>query len=140
MPRIDFYVLSDRVRNGRLLLACRLAEKAYGLGHKVYIHADTREQAEQLDELLWTFREGSFVPHAVCPVPEDDLSPVLIGWEAQTPGRVTEVLINLSHEAPEFFERFERLAELVDQDTLQNSRKRFRLYREMGYSPQSHRL
>lgn len=142
MPRIDFYVLSDQSRNGRLLLACRLAEKAYGLGHKIYIHAGSREQAQQLDDLLWTFREGSFVPHAVCPVREDDISPVLIGWETGAPARVTEVLINLSPEVPEFFEHFERLAELVDQneDTLQSSRKRFRFYREKGYSPQSHRL
>lgn len=142
MPRVDFYVLGGQRPNGRLLLACRLAEKAYDLGHKVYVHAAGREQAMQLDELLWTFRDGSFVPHALAPVAENDLSPVRIGWAEQAPPPPAAVLINLGHEVPAFFNRFERVAELVDQDpeTLRRSRERFRFYRMKGCSPDSHKL
>lgn len=141
MPRIDFYLLPDHSPNGRSLLACRLAEKAYGLGHRVYIHAESAEQARALDDLLWTFRQGSFVPHALYPVPDTEPPPVLIGWEEQ-PDIAAEVLINLTHQAPAFFERFERVAELADQDeqTLINSRERFRFYRDQGYPPQLHKL
>ncbi len=39
MPRVDFYVLPDHKDNGRALLACRLADKAYSLGHTVYLLA-----------------------------------------------------------------------------------------------------
>ena len=141
MPRIDFYVLSSRTPDGRLLLACRLVEKAYGLGHKVYIYTDSAEQARYLDDLLWTFRQGSFVPHTLYPPPEGDSSPVLIGW-GEAPETQAEVLINLTHEVPAFFERFQRVAELVDQNpqTLAKSRERFRFYRDKGYEPASHKL
>lgn len=141
MPQIDFYVLSSREPEGRALLACRLAEKAYRLGHTVYIHADSAEQSQRLDELLWTFRQGSFVPHALCPSPPEDRSPVLIGWrDDQAPAAA--VLINLAPQVPSCFERFQRVAELVDQSpsTLLESRERFRCYRERGYAPVSHKL
>ena len=38
VPRIDFYVLSDRQDNSRALLACRLADKAYSLGHTCLLY------------------------------------------------------------------------------------------------------
>src|SRR3569832_2056639 len=63
MTRVDFYILPDASTDGRERLACRLADKAYRLGHEVYIHARDRQHAARLDELLWTFRAGSFVPH-----------------------------------------------------------------------------
>lgn len=140
MPRVDFYILPDRAAESRPRLACRLAEKAYQLGHTVYIHAASAEQARYLDDLLWTFRQGSFVPHALYPAPPDDTSPVLIGWAEEAPAAA--VLINLTQDIPAFFERFQRVAELVDQtpETLAQSRERFRLYRERGCSPQSHKL
>jgi DNA polymerase-3 subunit chi len=140
LPRIDFYILPDRTVNGRLFLACRLAEKAYGLGHTLYIHAESAEQARVLDDLLWTFRAGSFIPHDLCPV-TGEAPPVVIGW-GEDPDVAAEVLINLADKVPAFFERFARVAELVDQDpqTLAHCRQRFRFYRERGYTPGSHRL
>ena len=165
MPRIDFYVISGQAANGRSLLACRLAEKAYSLGHRVYIHTASAEQARYMDDLLWTFRQSSFIPHALYPPDETDLSPVLIGW-SETSDAVAEdlkkrllptgskssdhpedsapatVLINLTHEIPPSFEQFERVVELVDQnpETLRKSRERFRFFREQGYTPESHQL
>ena len=141
LPRIDFYVLADQAHNARLLFACRLAEKAYGLGHKVYLHTESGEQAQQLDDLLWSFRQGSFVPHALYPASPEDDSPVLIGW-TETPTIEADILINITQTVPAFFERFQRVAELVNQhpDTLAKSRERFRIYRNKGYSPISHRV
>jgi DNA polymerase-3 subunit chi len=141
LPRIDFYVLSDQVLNGRLLLACRLAEKAYRLRHKVYLHTESGEQARQLDDLLWSFRQNSFVPHALYPPSPEDRPPVLIGW-TETPTIAADILINITHTVPAFFEHFQRIAELVDQQpvTLAKSRERFRIYRNKGYSPLSHNV
>jgi DNA polymerase III subunit chi len=52
------------------------------------------------------------------------------------------VLINLGAEVPQFFGRFERVAELVDQrpELLAQSRERFRFYRERGYELNTHQL
>ena len=40
-----------------------LPRKRISLKNSVHIHAASRADAERLDELLWTFRDGSFVPH-----------------------------------------------------------------------------
>jgi len=141
MPRVDFYILPDQTPDGRLLLACRLAEKAYTLGHRVYIHAESKAQGQRLDDLLWTFRQGSFVPHALYPDAGSEPPPVLIGWETE-PALPVPVLINLTPAVPAFFERCERVAELVDQtpEILTRSRERFRFYRQQGCPLESHKL
>lgn len=141
MPRIDFYVLPDRREHGRALLACRLADKAYRLGHTVYLLAASDAQAAALDDLLWTFRQDSFVPHERYPLAGEDSSPVLVG--ATAPVAVdARVLINFTDALPEGFERFERVVELVDgnPEVLAKSRERFRQYRERGCELETHKL
>ena len=132
-PRIDFYVLPDQQENGRALLACRVADKAYSLGHTVYLFTASEAQAAALDDLLWTFRQDSFIPH--------ERYPLVIGTAA--PAEVNaQVLINFTLALPDGFERFERVVELVDQqpEVLAKSRERFKQYRERGCAPESHRL
>ena len=140
-PRIDFYVLPDHQDQSRALLACRLADKAYGLGHTVYILTASEAQAAALDDLLWTFRQDSFIPHERYPLVGTEGSPVLIG-SASPAEVVAQVLINFTLTLPDGFERFERIVELVDQqpEVLAASRERFKQYRERGYAPESHRL
>ncbi|NMQ18097.1 DNA polymerase III subunit chi [Candidatus Competibacter phosphatis] len=141
VPRIDFYVLPDQKENGRALLACRLADKAYGLGHTVYLFTASEARAAALDDLLWTFRQDSFVPHERYPLMGEEGSPVLVGTAA--PATVeAQVLINLADALPEGFERYDRVVELVDQhpEVLAQSRERFRQYREQGCAPETHKL
>jgi DNA polymerase-3 subunit chi len=163
LPRIDFYVLPGQSPSARELLACRLAEKAYQLGHRVYIHVTSAEQAQRLDDLLWTFRQGSFVPHCLGPITGCEVPPVIIGWQGTaTLSAIADgyppdskqadlnpfgtsapvMLINLAQDIPEAFQSFERVAELVDQDphNLEKSRERFRYYRDCGYQPKSHKV
>ena len=72
--RIDFYLLQDVADNeekasqSKYALACRLIEKAYLRGHKVFVFCNNRQEAETLDELLWTFKEDSFIPHNLSPM------------------------------------------------------------------------
>jgi DNA polymerase-3 subunit chi len=141
VPRIDFYVLPDQRDNGRALLACRLADKAYNLGHTVYLLVASEAQAAALDDLLWTFRQDSFIPHERYPLAGEESSPVLVG--AVLPAEFdAQVLINFTDRLPEGFERFERVVELVDShpEVLAKSRERFRQYRERGLTPETHKL
>lgn len=141
MTRVDFYVLGDSDPTGPELLACRLTEKIYKLGHQVYVHTQSDQQSQRVDALLWTFRAGSFVPHARQGenVPGD--APVLIG-HGHEPESHTDVLVNLTAEVPGFFSRFERVAELVgtDPEHRAQAREKFRFYRDRGYELQTHNL
>lgn len=141
-PRVDFYVLPGDAPAARDQLGCRLAEKACKMGHQVYLHADSEAHARRLDELLWTFRAGSFLPHALL---GDDPQPppqVLIGNAGGAAPPARDVLINLAADMPDFFDRFGRVAEIVDQseDVKRAGRERFRRYREHGCQPETHKL
>lgn len=141
MTRVDFYILEDSQGQARQRLACRLAEKAYALEHTIYIHTDDRQQAEQLDQLLWTFRDGSFIPHSL---QDDKVTPqaaIVIGHDGG-PEDHNQVLINLSQAVPPFFSCFERVAEVItgDEQARQAGRERFRFYRDRGYKINTHNL
>lgn len=138
---VDFYIAPEYGRAVRLGLACRLVEKAYKLGHNVYVHADSAAQAEEFDDLLWTFKQNSFVPHGLHSAQENSTNPVLIGWQDQ-PADHHDVLLNLASEVPPFFTDYARVLEVVDQtaETLAQSRVRFRQYREQDTEPKVNRL
>ena len=63
MARVDFYLLRQSGVRIALCLRLQLAEKAYRLENTVQIHTATVRMRERIDDLLWTFRDGSFVPH-----------------------------------------------------------------------------
>ena len=142
MSRVDFYVLARAGEQARHAFACRLAEKAYRLDNTVHIHANSRADAQRLDELLWTFRDGSFVPHHLLGSDRSGLpSPITIGYEklhAEKP----DLLINLCDQVPEFAEGFARIAELVtsDDDCKTKSRRRFVHYRDNGHTLDTHNV
>jgi DNA polymerase-3 subunit chi len=143
MTRIDFYVLQAGSERHREVFACRLAEKAYGRGMGIYLHTSGPAATARLDELLWTFRDGSFLPHlsvddAAAADPEGE-TPVLVGHGAE-PGPQHELLINLADDVPLFFSRFDRVAEIVTGDAADAARDRFRFYRDRGYELNTHKL
>ena len=142
MARVDFYVLNQAGPQSRHSFACRLAEKAYRLEHTVHIHAGTRTDADRIDELLWTFRDGSFVPHHRLGNAAGEMdSPITIGCETDAI-EPRDLLINLCDEIPEFAEAFPRVAELVtsDAECKQLGRKRFAEYRDKGHTLESHNV
>jgi DNA polymerase-3 subunit chi len=142
MARVDFYLLAAAGEPSRQLFACRLAEKAYRMQHTVHIYTADRQRARQLDELLWTFRDGSFVPHEMLGSdPQSTGAPVTIGIDADNV-RPGDLLINLTDELPELIDSFPRVAEIVtsDEDCRQKSRKRFASYRTQGHTLQTHEL
>lgn len=145
MTRVDFYVVADNAEKSRWNVACRLAEKAYGLGQTLHIHTADKHQATQLDSLLWTYRDGSFVPHAVVgdPIYSTHASsvPIVIG-AGEEPAPTTEILLNLCDEVPSFFSRMDRVLEIVggDEQTRSAARVRFKFYRDRGYDLNSYNL
>ncbi len=142
MARVDFYVLAASDERARLTFACRLAEKAYRLDNRVHIHTRDSATAGELDALLWTFRDGSFVPHHVLdPTDGDRVSPVTIGCTSAV-GEPRDLLINLCDEIPEIAEFFPRVAELVTSEDAcrQAGRIRFAAYRDRGHSLETHKV
>ena len=141
MTRVDFYLLPAAEENGKALAACRLANKAYRLKHRVFIFTDGADASASVDRLLWTFHPGSFVPHRVQGDPADADFSVLIGHD-EPPEEFHDVLISLAKDVPDFFDRFARIAEIVSADETERAgaRERFRRYRDRGIDVQTHNL
>jgi DNA polymerase-3 subunit chi len=135
---IDFYFNAG----DRLEVACRLAGKALQQKKRVLIYAPQPEIAQKMDRLLWTSQAVSFIPHCSAHDPLAADTPVLIATDDAVPAHVCEVLLNLSAECPPFFERHERLLEIVSQDDAERGagRARFKFYRDRGYEIRNHDL
>lgn len=154
-PRVDFYVIEEAAARARLKLACRLAEKAYLASQRALIWHTDRAELDALDELLWTFADGSFVPHEwltsnSAAADSETLAreheylgkaPVLLS-AGSPPGAEFDFVVNLASEPPPFLHLARRIAEIVDGDETRRSlaRARFKAYRELGIEPATHTL
>ena len=139
MPRIDFYVLPESMPP--LRFACTMAAKARGQGLTVHVHTSSRDEALNLDALMWTFSDISFVPHALADEGPGTAAPVVIGWDGAEPGPA-DVLINLATAFPAFADRYQRVVEAVAPASgpRAEARERYRRYRELGCELHSHEL
>lgn len=139
-PRVDFYVMEGAAAAARLKVACRLAEKAYLASQRTLIWHTDRAELEALDELLWTFADGSFVPHEWLTSNQAE-APVLLS-AGSPPAAVFDFVINLAADPPPFLPLARRIAEIIDGDEGRRraGRARFKAYRELGIQPATHTL
>ena len=141
-PRVDFYVLSGIEERPRLKVGCRLAERAYLAGERVFVWLDGPHSLERFDDLLWTFADRSFVPHEIFQsAAQWQDTPVLVGCDAQ-PQQSYGVLINLGNTIPAAAAHAASIAEVIDahEERRQAGRTRFRQYRDRGIAPATHNL
>lgn len=140
--RVDFYVLTSTAAKQRWAFACRLAEKAYLRDLRVVIVNDSLSDAQALDDMLWTFNDRSFVPHQLCTdeLTPDPATPVQLSVEPAAPA--ADLLVNLAARLPAHWERFARIAEIIDADAERRrlGRERFKTYRDLKLAPQTHQL
>lgn len=138
MTSVDFYFNAD----DRIGVACRLAGKALRQKKRVLIFAPQAEVAQKIDRLLWVNSATSFIPHCYAHDPVAADTPILIASGDTQPATACDVLLNLSPECPPFFERHDRVLEIVDQqeDQVLAGRARFKFYRDRGYEIRNHDL
>jgi DNA polymerase III subunit chi len=146
--RVDFYVLKSAAARQRWAFACRLTEKAYLKDLKIVIVSDTLADAQALDELLWTFNERSFIPHKVC-IDEHSVDPataVHLTVEAAPAAAdllpAADLLVNLAQRLPAGFQRYARIAEVIDADEERRrlGRERFKVYRDLKLPLETHQM
>jgi DNA polymerase-3 subunit chi len=141
-PRVDFYVSAQAGLDVRLRLACRVAEKAYLAKQKVVALSDDTEALRRLGELLWTFADGSFVPHDAVTVDGSACDAPVALTTGPMPAGHADVLINLTNGVPPAFDTFGRVAEFLDArpEVRAAGRERFKTYRLRSIEPQTHNV
>lgn len=136
-PRVTFY---DLPAEQRLPRVATLAAAAWERGRKLLIHCADDREARALDELLWTFREESFVPHETwrpgTELRDPEARVVLVACEEDPIG--ADVLVQEAPASAEFARRYAFVIDLVDHRSPQAitaSRARFRWWRDEGMRP-----
>lgn len=142
MAEISFYILSTSSVQERYRFACKLIEKAYRSGSFCYVQTDSPQQSQTMDELLWTFRPNSFIPHQIYNNETPQFpNTVLIGNQA-APAQWQKVILNLSANLPADLNSAEKVLEILDnnEQLKQLGRQRYRYYQQLGVEPQTHHI
>jgi DNA polymerase III subunit chi len=143
--QVDFYVLGDSAPSAQHL-ACRLSLMAWEQGHCVSVLAPDERAARSLDELMWDYPPGRFLPHEQVPGAAhdepgpDSPAPIVIVSSADRVGADRNVVVNLAGEAVPDPGRFRRVLEIVPAEPRlrEASRDKYRCYRKLGLQPIKH--
>lgn len=134
--QLDFHTGLD----DKGLYACRLLRKALRTGGRIVVTGDAQALA-RLDQQLWTFEPGEFIPHAR--LRAGQALPARLArtpiWLADDPADAgaCDVLVNLGPAPLALPELPERVIELVTTEPAdaQAGRQRWRAYLAAGLQP-----
>jgi DNA polymerase-3 subunit chi len=159
MAEVSFYILPSQSIQERDEFACKLIEKAYRSGCFCYVLTDNTEQSQKIDDLLWTFRAGSFIPHQIytgkLPVITRDgvyaessqgassvIEKVILIGSLDVPEHWQNTVINLSSHCPKHVDKIERILEILDNSeaTKELGRNRYRYYQQSGVTITTHKI
>lgn len=141
--RVDFYLLKSPHHDALHSTLCRLVEKAYGQQHQIFIYCKNEKEAQEIDNLLWTYRDISFLPHGIIQSAHDNpKTPISISSSLEPNKDFNDILLNLTNTVPTFFRQFQRVIEIIPNSTdiKIQARENYRLYREQGCELHSHQL
>lgn len=122
--KVEFYLHETKGQN-TLLFACRLLEKLYHQALRIHVQLEDQDKLSQLDRLLWTFNDISFLPHDL----ENEAAPIFLSLK--NPASRFDILMNLSSQFPTHFADFSKVIEFVlpDPTMQQLARTKYRQYR-----------
>ena len=140
MPaRADFYLIQKpRFRAEPLLLVCELARKACDANLPTLVLARDATQAEQLDDLLWSFEPDAFIPHQIAGREDDEEEAIVLIATPDTDTPLRPLVINLRDDPVDGV--FDRVLEVVPADDSARGplRERWTQYKARGLELKKH--
>lgn len=106
----------------------QLLEKTLERGWKAVVEVGGRERAEALDNVLWTYRDDSFLPHALAGTVGDAEQPVLLTTGQDNPNGA-DVRFFVDRAVPQTGEGYRRLVYIFsghDPDAVTEARAAWR--------------
>ena len=137
--RATFYLIDKpRFREQPLLLVCELAKKASDAGMATLVLARDAAQAEQLDDLLWSFDPDAYVPHQIAGAEDDEEEATVLIAAPDLDVALRPLVINLRDAAVEG--EFDRVLDVVpaDESARAPSRERWKQYAARGLEVSKH--
>ena len=141
-PDVLFHHFHSIGSKNYLLYVCKLVEKGFKQKiQPIYIQTKNQQQAVQLDKLLWTFKQDSFIPHTVVGDSDLDPTPVQIGWN-ENQFHTAAAIVNLSEEIPISYLESKKIHEIIDDDEVKKNkaRERWKNYKAEGCRLSVHQI
>ena len=114
----------------------RLLAKAYEAGWRAVVMAGSPERVEALDAALWTFDQGSFLPHGRARDGAPEKQPIYLTTKEENPaGAKLLVLVDGVEVDPTFLAGFERCLDMFDgndPEAVEAARARWRRLKDAG--------
>ncbi|MFN7710633.1 MAG: DNA polymerase III subunit chi [Holosporales bacterium] len=112
----------------------RLLEKIFSNGHRCVVVAGSTERVEALNSLLWTYAQGSFLPHGSKEDGNAAAQPIWLTTEFENPNQAT-VLVSTDgmgiQETPSIL-RYLDVFDGTDDESLRAARKRWKHHQAQG--------
>ena len=112
----------------------KLLEKVLESGRRAVVVAASEERAEALNAALWTYDQGSFLPHGTARDGRPERQPVFLTADGANPNGAA-VAVMVDGIAPADPGRYERCLDMFDGSdpaALEAARARWRAHRERG--------
>jgi DNA polymerase III subunit chi len=132
MTAVQFYHLTTSPLERALP---KLMEKAYGSGQKTLLVAGNDARADQINQLLWSYDPGSFLPHGSMKDGHTQEQPILISTTIDPVNNAT-ILVVTDGALPDNPDQFERILDMFDgndPESVAKARQRWTLYRNGGH-------
>ena len=114
----------------------KLLEKVLESGRRAVVLTGSEERAEALNAALWTYDQGSFLPHGTARDGRPERQPIFLGTDDSNPNdaRIAVMVDGLAPADPGRFERCLDMFDGTDPAALEAARGRWRAHRERGDS------
>ena len=119
------------------LWVARLAAEKFAAGHRLLIKAGSPERLRTLDQALWTFDPGSFLPHGIMDGGNAARQPILLSLNDESPNQADCLVVvdQSSIPASSAFHSIDYVFERADPAGRDAARTQWRLWKEQGLEP-----
>ena len=135
MKKIALFYILNKAEDLKISV-CKIIKEYYKKKYKIFVSSRSNDLVNELNNLLWTFEQISFIPH--CTTKNyDKNSPILLSGKDSFPKTVNlkeyDVWLNLDNKMEENYTDFEIILEIVSQNEEERilSRKRYLNYQKM---------
>ncbi len=112
-----------------------LLSKALECGHKIVVKFSYEADLEAMDDYLWTYREGSFLPHGSSQTGDEEAQPVWLSIGDDNPNGA-DVLILCGGAVSDQLDGYALCCEMLngrDEGAVSAARQRWKTYKDKGY-------
>ena len=137
MPKIYFLILES---DNKKRITCDITEKLYQTGRKTVLFSTETGLAEDLDRMLWIWKQSSFVPHVYTESLKNPFEEPVVLTSQIEKAESFNTLILYDPAPADILVHFDLVidfAEKYNQASLLKSRERYRQYQKNNWQTES---